>query len=1353
MKIEVPKRISAIYFGILSPEEIRRMSVTIIDKTDFYDHEGRGFPGGPLDPRLGSSNNREKCQTCGLRKYDGGIGCTGHFGYIELATPVYHPAFVKHIEKVLNAVCENCGRLKLPNDLREKFWKKMRKFVAERGYANFEIAKKILAKAATVKTCPHCGYVNEGKFMYSKKDNTFIKLVPVPEEEVDAKIEESRKAITERRPEPLAGRRPIVKKKGKKYYQYIYQSPESIRKILSQIYSGELIGIEDEKEVKEREKDVYLIGFHPERALPMWTVLKVLPVPPISVRPPVITADGRRSEDHLTITLRDIIRVNEQLRSKIKGGPSPVIDQLWQRLQKLVSVLYGFHKVGEVSIDNIYVKGILHRLSGKEGRFRHNLSGKRVNYSGRAVISPDPYLSIDEIGVPEKVAKILLFPEVVNEYNIDFLKKLIIRGPENYPGAVYIYKREGDIYKKKSLEVFKDPEDRARFANELKPGDIVERHLIDGDILVFNRQPSLHRISMMAHRVRVLPYNTFRLHLHACPPYNADFDGDEMNVHLPRSLETLAEVETLMAVERHIITARYGGPIIGPKQDFITGAYLLTKPDTKIKKDEAMQVLFYGGIEKLPEDLKLEDEVNGREIFSQFIPPHIYYSANLKPFLCGEDSQKPCRIVIWDGKILDGVIDKNSIGAEKKKNIVQKIVERHGYREARNFLNRISSGILRYLTDRGFSLTLWDISISEEAKKEIGKIIQDYIKRTEELVKEYREGKLRPDPGKTRTDTLEDRIIQTLDEARGKIGDIVVKYSSKESQMVIMTGTGARGDETNLQQVLGVIGQSVVRGKRVRRGFENRTLSYFKWGDIGAKAGGFIINSFSSGMDPAEYFFHNAGGRDSLVDTAVRTADSGYFYRRLVNALQDTRIDYDGTARMMDGYIIQFKFGGDGVHPGKSYAGSVGDFESMIYELVSRRKELGRKAPKSRAWPSYYDKFLERIRENISLATAEELRGILKEVKNKRKLILREDEIEDLYQMIIERYERAQVDPGEAIGTVASQSVSEPATQLTLRTFHWAGVAAYSITTGLPRIKEIFDAVETPSTPLITVYLTSKYNREQRKAQKLQTKLQELRIRSLTVREGGIVFDLLYNRIIVRFDKEKLARYDLTVDKVIEELEKVGKIKIERDPNRKYSIYIYPEEEDLDLSTIKKKIEEKIIRGFKGIERVYIRKTERGEYYLVLQAKDMSPILYIEGVDLTRLATNNIHDMARIFGIEAARMIIMKEAKDVLDQYGLDVDMRHLTFITDLVTHRGKIEAIGRYGVSGKKASVLARAAFEETGKHLFRAAALGVIDRLKGATENVIVGGIAPLGTGAVKLGYIGVNNEKSQGNPKKEE
>ena len=293
---------------------------------------------------------------------------------------------------------------------------------------------------------------------------------------------------------------------------------------------------------------------------PEYFIISTLLVPPVTVRPSITLETGERSEDDLTHKLVEIVRTNERLRENIQlGSPQFIIDDLWELLQYNVSTYFdnelsgippARHRSGRV------LKGLAQRLKTKEGRFRGNLAGKRVNFSARTVISPDPFVMIDEVGVPEEIAKELTIPEFVREENIEELRKYILNGPNVWPGANYVIRPDG---RRKRIT----DENKEEIAKEIQPGYIVERHLINGDISLFNRQPSLHKMSMMAHKVRVLPGKTFRLNLSVCPPYNADFDGDEMNLHIPQTEEARTEAEILMHVLENVISPRYNRPIIG----------------------------------------------------------------------------------------------------------------------------------------------------------------------------------------------------------------------------------------------------------------------------------------------------------------------------------------------------------------------------------------------------------------------------------------------------------------------------------------------------------------------------------------------------------------------------------------------------------------------------------------------------------------------------------------------------------------------------------------------------------------------------------------------------------------------
>ena len=1322
----IPKKLSEIIFGIMSPDEIIRMSVVAINSAELYSADGNPMKGGPLDPRLGAATN-ERCATCGLKRRQGRFGCVGHFGYIELAAPIYHLAFIKWIQKVLNAICDKCGRLTLPREDREKYWKRMKRFMNLYGHPRIELAKKILDKAATQKVCPYCGHKKSATFRFDSQLMTFIRLIEITEDQVKYYEEQNAK---------------IIKKtkggKVKYYYQRKYE-PQEIREILSSIYS-QYEHLEGE-EVEERRKDLILMGFHPDRSRPEWTILTIFPVPPLTVRPPAIPASGERQEDQLTLVLRDLIRENNRLKDKLEGGPRKVMEQYWLRIQHLVEVFFGLRKRSRVKKEP---KGIFHRLHGKEGIFRKYLSGKRVDYSARAVISPDAYISIDEVGVPEKVARCFLIAEVVNKYNIEKLREFVRRGPWKYPGAVYIHKKDPDgTFHKIMLEPLSS-DLLEKHANELQFGDIVERHMVDGDIVVFNRQPTLHRISMMGHYARILPYNTFRINLLTCTPYNADFDGDEMNLHLARFYETRAELSILMEVKKHIITPRYGGPIIGPKQDYITSAFLLTKPKTFLSKDEVCQLLYYAGITDIIPPTKVEDGKeywSGRDVFSAIIPKGIFYKGKIKGHVLGI-RDRTLRIRVWDGKIIEGFVDKNSIGAEKPENLIQKIVEKYGYDEAKKFLNKLSAMLIRYITDRGFSITLWDVYVPKEVRKKIKEKLNEYVEKANKLVEKYFKGELEPEAGLGLRDTLEEKLINLFEMARGDAGNEIVKHMPTDSQFMIMTLTGARGGDLNIQQVLATVGLTLVRGKRPSRGYIDRTLPHFKKGDIGPFAGGFVMGNFAEGLNPIEYFFHNASGRDSLVDTAIRTADSGYFYRRLVNALQDIRVEYDGSARTVDGKIIQFRYGGDCIHTGKSYHGRLTDIETLLEELLMERARERRLGIPRTKWPKYYDEIIDKVRSRISKATAEELREALRKFYDSN-IVFSEEEVTKLYDEIYKKYVRSQVDPGESIGVVASQSLSEPATQLTLRTFHWAGAVA--ITRGLPRVKEIFDAIRKLKRPMIRAYLEGDSRYDEKKARKILSKIKGIRLEDVV---KSITLDPEGRQIVINVDPKRLRKHGVKFDDVVEKLSANKKIAVEVEENK---IYISPREaqgksrsqKTMSLGELYVKIKDFVIKGIADYWGAKIGREEidgeKGvyEYYINIAANTISHILYQDGIDLSRLESNNIREFAKIYGIEAARLLAIKETVDVLDDYSLDVDTRHITLAVDTQMWGGRVVAIGRYGLIRAKPSVLARAAFEEVKKHIIAAAICGEVDRIIGVSESVVAGQEIPVGTGAVKLLY----------------
>ncbi|MHA1958799.1 MAG: DNA-directed RNA polymerase subunit A' [Candidatus Thorarchaeota archaeon] len=879
---QTTKKIDAIEFGLLSPDDVRKMSVAMIVVADTYDEDGYPIESGIMDPRLGVIDPGQRCRTCGNR-----VGnCPGHFGHIELARPVMHAGYAKVIHKVLRAICRECNRILLTDEEIEYYTGLFKKY-PDIGQKTANLSKEILKRCAKVKICPHCS-----------------------EEQLKLKLEKPT-SIYE------------VGETGS-----VRLTPIDVRARLENI-------IDD---------DYRLLGINPEAARLEWAILTVLAVPPVTVRPSITLESGVRSEDDLSHKLIDIIRINQRLRENLDAGaPQLIVEDLWSLLEYHTTT---YHDNGVSGIpparhrSGRALRTLAQRLKGKEGRFRSNLSGKRVDFSARTVISPDPNLSMNEVGVPEQIARILSIPQRVTEWNIEEMKELVIRGPVRHPGSNYLIRTDG---RRVDLRFVKD---RSIIADTIEPGFIVERHLDSGDIVLFNRQPSLHRMSIMAHEVRVMPYRTFRLSLFVCPPYNADFDGDEMNLHVPQSEEARAEARVLMRVQEQILSPRFGGPIIGALQDYISAAFLLTRKSTLFTETRVNQLLATAGYAgQLPEPAILSPVKlwTGKQIFSMFIPEGL--SLSFKANICkkcktckAEDCENDAYVAIRDGELLFGVVDEKAFGAGEADSLFHRIIKEKGPTTARLFLDSVGRLLVRLITDRGFTMGLDDVTLPSEAQKRIRVILEDAEKKVEQLIETNKRGELDANPGQTLLETLEQRIQATLAEARDSAGEVAGEHLGLENAAVIMAQTGARGSRLNLSQMAAVVGQQSVRGGRISRGYMGRTLPHFERGDLGARARGFVTSSYKSGLDPIEYWFHAAGGREGLVDTAVRTSTSGYMQRRLMTALQDLKVESDGTVRTAPGRIVQFRFGDDGVDPSKSDHGRSVNIDIVIEKILGQTR-------------------------------------------------------------------------------------------------------------------------------------------------------------------------------------------------------------------------------------------------------------------------------------------------------------------------------------------------------------------------------------------------------------------------------
>ena len=873
-----PKRVGKIEFGLLSPKDIRKMSVRKIIWADTYDDDGFPYPQGLMDLHLGVIDPGLRCKTCGNRASD----CPGHFGHIELAKPVIHVGYTRLIRKLLRVSCRECGRLLLSED-------EIHKVLGPEDERNEDVISEKDIKKERV--CPYCG--EQQLKINFEKPTTFSEV--------------------------------MTDENGRKIDHKL--TPADIRARLEKI----------------PDEDLRLLGINPEVARPEWTCLTVLPVPPVTMRPSIILENGQRSEDDLTHKLVDIIRINQRFKeNQDAGAPQLIIEDLWELLQYHVTTYLdnevagcppARHRSGRP------LKTISQRLKGKDGRFRGSLSGKRVNFSARTVISPDPNLSIGQVGIPLAVANEMSVPIRVTPFNIEEIREMVLTGPVrpdvNSPcGANYAIRADGRRVRLSDMT-------RENIAEMLEPGWTVDRQLRNDDIVLFNRQPSLHRMSIMAHRVVLMDGKTFRLNPAVCPPYNADFDGDEMNLHVPQTEEARAEAFMLASVAENILSPRFGGPIIGGIHDHISGIFILTHQVKWFDKKGVLYLLRLSAPDHLPEPGKVENGVeywSNKQVFSMILPENLnmVYKASscINCDTCKkEDCERDAYVKIIDGELICGVIDKESIGAFKGK-ILQRIIRQVSLDRGRQFVDDVTKLSIRGIMYDGFSFGIDDEDLSKIEYGQIDEVLNEAEDDVERRIRIYEEGQLEPMPGRTLEETLEMQIMQVLGKARDRTGDIAGRHLGLSNSAVVMAVSGARGSMLNLTQMAGCIGQQAVRGERITRGYEGRTLPHFKKGDRGAPAHGFVRNSYKSGLTPTEFFFHAIGGREGLVDTAVRTSQSGYLQRRMINALQDLKVGYDGTVRTSGGRIIQFRYGEDSTDPAKSSMGDPVDVKGIVESVM-----------------------------------------------------------------------------------------------------------------------------------------------------------------------------------------------------------------------------------------------------------------------------------------------------------------------------------------------------------------------------------------------------------------------------------
>jgi DNA-directed RNA polymerase beta' subunit len=889
--------VKGIQFGVLSPEEIVQRSVAEILSTETY--QGlTSVVNGLFDPRMGVIDNNARCTTCEQKN----SFCPGHFGHIVLAKPVYYVQFIGIINKILKCVCFRCSNLLIPTNSREGIAIRQKKGLRMK---RFETICKLFGKTSKTRHCEVCGARQPDKIGKDGMNMFKITMTWNPsQKEVDVVV--GNIGVTPSTPTPSTNAG------GPTDTSSSTQHTSNITKSLS---------AEDVLRILQRisDEDADVMGFSPKHNRPEWMICTVLPVPPPAVRPSARNDTGQRMEDDITHKLSDIVKANDTLKQRIERGHArEAVENNVQFLQYHVATLVDNQILGmgpSMQRMGRPLRSIFDRLKSKEGRIRGNLMGKRVDYSARTVITPDPNISIDEIGVPIKIAMNLTFPEIVHPQNKAYLTDLVRRGADQYPGAKYIKKQ--NPYRTLRLKNMDTSE------IELDIGDVVDRHLINGDYVLFNRQPSLHRMSMQGHRVRVMPFDTFRLNVCSTKAYNADFDGDEMNIHVPQSLQTRNELMQLASVPTQIISPKDCKPIVAVVQDVALGIYAITKKHVRLSEKQLFNLMCPNPtltIESVPKSIEKDGNGNklwtGRQLLSTIIPMNVNYRGENR----SQDERNPDDenvVRIECGEILQGRIDTGVYQAASK-GLVHAIYNEYGPDETRMFFDNTQQMVCNWLVYNGFSVGISDLVIPNGTQDSIKDTIRNMRVKVYSTIREIHENKFQNDTRKSNYDHFEEQVNSSLNNTVKLLGGTVEKSVDDQSnRMVNMIKSGSKGNPTNLSQMIACVGQQNVDGKRVAYGYEHRTLPHYTKYDDGPESRGFVENSFIGGLTPQEFFFHSMGGREGLIDTAVRTSESGYMQRKLVKAMEDCKVAFDMTVRTANGNIVQFLYGEDSMDPVK----------------------------------------------------------------------------------------------------------------------------------------------------------------------------------------------------------------------------------------------------------------------------------------------------------------------------------------------------------------------------------------------------------------------------------------------------
>lgn len=1451
------KEVELIRWGILNPKEVIDGSACkIINAETVYEKTGIISPNGLLDERMGAIGEN----LCAHPGCEGNrLTCPGHFGHMKLTVPMYHILFIGTVKSILESVCHNLKCMRIPLD--DKKYSDL--------YGGVRAYIKIAARVKTRNTCFHCGYklpkITLNRFQI-RKDETIFRA--------DAAM----------------------------------QLFEAIKpRVLRQL------GFSNKKD--SNPKDFLLL---------------VLPIPPPVMRPGCMY-NGIPRLDALTKRLAEIVTHNFNIESAENGSKR---DLAIANLQLHLNSYFDVRAARYFKIFNREwrsLKSLRCRLRGKQGRIRHNLMGKRVDFTARDVITGDPNIKIGEIGIPRSIAMRLTFPERVTDLNINRLQKMVCDGwkvkwrflqtaefenveiermlslyNEEFkmyiknlahhvydnmqsldhlvlhprfdsqilgltshvsPGNVvlgkwtdqqrimYTYDFLKIVVRKENLRIYPScnywiPHGKTQpidlrfspYCPRISVGDVVERHLLSGkDYVAMNRQPSLHRQSFLAHLVIVLPGKTFRCNPSVTQGYNADYDGDEMNLHVPQSVQAMSELQHIASVQNNLLSSQSNKPIQGVVQDVLLAAYKMSKSSSLMSKSDVMNYAALVNRWDLP-PCSTDQYWLPRDLFFYALPSTFCYSRN--------------GVEIRNGSLLKGELNKAHLGATHG-GIIQRLSIDFGERVCAEFIDRIGLIGNHYLLQNGFSVGVGDIILPHVIQEEL------LSKRGDETTKGNLVQSAQIDADVTRL------VSQTITDL-------------PHNNLREMVSAGSKGSKTNLAHIMGSVGQQTVDGDlipthfdaRIISSLENverdtevqketcpvckkvkylsryqhennivhacgkkclevlsvdlpaghqfkyivpksddtsktivaRTLPHFSTHQNGgtSSARGFVANNYHKGLNPTEFWFHAAGGRQGLIDTSTKTARTGYANRKLVKALENVVAHYDGSARDELDRIVQFQYGEDGrdatyfEKQSIDLYGMTGHEMSDLYplelqtKLIDLQKELQYYLPTilrtrgqqntwhlpinidnllqiskqctkvltkpiepNKAWDIFTSYFNQETPILMKLFIASKL------LKNTSLENLNESVFLLLVKEILFLWDRYRIEGGTSVGVHAAQAISEPMMQMTLNSFHFAGIECKATTTGVPRLEEIFNCAKRIRHPSMTLHPQPQYEFDA-----LEPRLTSLTLNELVetfsprgqwsqidavIQQQYSVLNIGKDQMFIKYTFKPMALREKRISKldILERLDLefgthaliipaaplsfyfvMPDLFVETDVQQNNEMWVRVRFETIGrlFNALLRRF---CVRGVPGILKCF-RVQHRESYYIETDGVNWEGVLELEGIAHEKSTTNLPALNNDCLGLEVARDTIFKELADILmNADSTEINARHLSLVSDLMTRRGIILPMTRHGVGRENGrGALDRMSFESGDLIAPQAAVEKHVDPVKGVSSSVILNNSYQFGT-----------------------